>query len=173
MHFIHTIALLLASTSLTLADVNSTGRICRALARALPTSVFQPSDPEYKAEQARYWNIGLSADVPRCIVLPSTASAVSTAIKILRTDDNVDFAVKSGGHDPNPGHSAIDGGVLIALSHLNGTTYNATENVAYVRPGGTWSDVLHALQPYNVAVVGGRLGEHIVSRSWTRMWTDK
>jgi FAD/FMN-containing dehydrogenase len=37
-------------------------------------------------------------------------------------------------------------------------TYDATTGTARVGGGNRWSAVLEALQPYNVTVVGGRIG---------------
>jgi hypothetical protein len=78
--------------------------------------------------------------------------------------------VKSGGHDPNPNHSAINGGVLIALSQLNGTALDAKKGVAYVKPGGTWSTAVRALKPNNVTVVGGRLGTYNLRKLIRKYW---
>lgn len=133
---------------------------CSALNAALPDRVTYPGQSAYETEMQNYWNEGLKSDTPNCIVQPESAQEVSTAITLIGQPDyqGVPFTVKSGGHDPNPGHSAIDNGVIIALSQLNGTTYDAANNVAYVKPGGRWSDVIGALDPYDVTVVGGRLG---------------
>ncbi|KAK8127717.1 hypothetical protein PG984_008825 [Apiospora sp. TS-2023a] len=38
------------------------------------------------------------------------------------------------GHDPNPGHASVDGGVLVALRHMKGAQYDAEKGVAYVKP---------------------------------------
>lgn len=134
---------------------------CSALNAALPDRVTYPGQSAYNTEMQNYWNEGLKSDTPNCIVQPESAQEVSTAITLIGQPQyqGVPFAVKSGGHDPNPGHAAIDSGVIIALSQLNGTTYDAANNVAYVKPGGRWSDVIEALDPYDVTVVGGRLGE--------------
>lgn len=134
---------------------------CSALNAALPDRVTYAGQTAYETEMQNYWSGGLKDDTPNCIVQPESAQEVSTAITLLGQSQyqGVPFTVKSGGHDPNPGHSAINSGVIIALSQLNGTTYDEANNVAYVKPGGHWSDVMEALDPYNVTVVGGRLGE--------------
>jgi hypothetical protein len=143
------------------AITNATTTVCNALSAALPNNVvFQTgiSAARYKTENANYWNVGLSELKPACIVMPSDVQMVSKAVAILSSNKDVKFSIKSGGHDPNPGQSSIDGGVLIALSQINGTTYDEEKKVAYVKPGGTWSNVIEPLEKYNVTVLGGRLG---------------
>jgi FAD/FMN-containing dehydrogenase len=92
---------------------------------------------------------------------------VSQVVSTLLKYPDVTFAVKSGGHNPNVGWSSVDGAVLISLNqYLGNTTFNADENTADVGPGARWEDVIGALEPYNVAVVSGRLGKfHTRSKS--------
>lgn len=70
----------------------------------------------------------------------------------------VKFAIRSGGHSPNPGWSAIgDAGILIDLAALNTTTINTDRTVASVGSGARWGSVVAALDPYNVTVLAGRI----------------
>ncbi|KAK7997294.1 hypothetical protein PG989_005334 [Apiospora arundinis] len=138
---------------------------CKDIHAALLSSCPQqktyfPRDAAYWAELNHYWSKSLADLRPACVVQPATASHVGTVIRVLshRNHTSVRFAVKSGGHDPNPGHASVDGGVLIALRHMEGTRYDAEKGVAYVKPGGEWNDVIGALEPHGVTVVGGRLG---------------
>lgn len=71
------------------------------------------------------------------------------------------FAMKSGGHNPNRGFSSTDGGVLISFSNLASTTYNSESQTADLGPGGRWVEVTQALEPYGVTVVGGRVGKRM------------
>jgi hypothetical protein len=66
--------------------------------------------------------------------------------------------VKSGGHDPDPGHASIQDGILLALSQLKGVRNGPAKQLAYVKPGGTWASVVGPLDQAGVTVVGGRLG---------------
>ncbi|KAK8028258.1 hypothetical protein PG991_005314 [Apiospora marii] len=124
-----------------------------------PDDVF-PGDAAYWAELSHYWSKSLAELRPACVVQPATAAQVAAVVRVLNYGNHtsVRFAVKSGGHDPNAGHASVDGGVLVALRHMKGVRYDAGEGVAYVKPGGTWNDVIGALEPYGVTVVGGRLG---------------
>jgi FAD/FMN-containing dehydrogenase len=71
---------------------------------------------------------------------------------------NVPFAVRSGGHSPNPGASSIGSqGVLIDLQLLNGVSLSDDGMIASVGPGSRWGDVMTALDSREAVVVGGRL----------------
>jgi FAD/FMN-containing dehydrogenase len=63
--------------------------------------------------------------------------------------------IKSGGHASNPGFSSTTG-VHISMARFNGTTFDRKSMTATVGTGQVWEDVLTALQPHNVSVVGGR-----------------
>lgn len=115
-------------------------------------------DSQYSSEQDNYWNAGLCDNSPACIVMPTDTAEVVEAVSVLKQYPDAYYAVKSGGHDPNPHHSAIDGGVLISLFLLAGAKYDAEAHKCYVKPGGRWSDVISDLQPSGYAVIGGRLG---------------
>jgi hypothetical protein len=131
---------------------------CNEIKAALPGQVHVAKDPVYTKENKAYYNAGLAELMPRCITMPSSAQDVSKIVKILNKHAGVRFAVKSGGHDPNPGHSSVKDGVLIAMRNVAGTTYNKEKGVAYIKPGGHWSDALNPLAKDKVAVVSGRLG---------------
>ncbi|KAK8042528.1 hypothetical protein PG994_013011 [Apiospora phragmitis] len=138
---------------------------CRDIHTALLPSqrTYFPGDAAYWAELNHYWSKSLADLRPACVVHPVTAAQVAAVVRVLNGNGNknhtsVRFAVKSGGHDPNPGHASVDGGVLVALRHLEGVRYDAEKGVAYVKPGGEWNDVIGALEPHGVTVVGGRLG---------------
>jgi FAD/FMN-containing dehydrogenase len=63
--------------------------------------------------------------------------------------------IKSGGHASNPGYSSTTG-VQISMARFNTTVFNRASMTATVGSGLLWEQVLGALQPYNVSVVGGR-----------------
>ncbi|KAK7908652.1 fad linked oxidase-like protein [Apiospora marii] len=89
---------------------------------------------------------------PYCIIQPASAADVAKALKIFGHFD-INFAVRSGGHSPKPGASSIDArGILLDLQHMN-----ADKSIASLGAGGRWGDVLEALTPQGVDVVGGRI----------------
>jgi FAD/FMN-containing dehydrogenase len=98
-----------------------------------------------------------SALLPGCILVPSSATEVSLIVETLHKN-NEKFAIKSGGHNPNQNFSSVAGGLLINLKSLNEITYDPASSTARVGPGNRWTAVVEALEPYNVTVVGGRIG---------------
>jgi FAD/FMN-containing dehydrogenase len=140
----------------------ATSKACAAIKTELGAAkLLGPKDSGYKKENKDYWNFGLVALGPACIAMPKTAQDVSKIVNILNKSPSVEFAVKSGGHDPNVGHSSTKDGVLIAMRNVFGTEYDRARNVAYVKPGGHWSDVIVPLAKQGVTVVSGRLGMFI------------
>ncbi|KAM6493673.1 FAD-binding domain containing protein [Amanita muscaria] len=71
-----------------------------------------------------------------CVVEPATSQDVSATLKILGSK-KAKFAIKSGGHSPNPGFSSTVG-VLISLNRFS------------------TDDVYSALAPHKVSVLGAR-----------------
>lgn len=133
------------------------------LAAALPAGrVCFPGDGAYRAEVRSYWSSALHDLRPACVVFPESAGDVSAAVRLLRRHPGVAFAVKSGGHDPNPGGGASvggGGGVLVSLARMAGAAYVEEDRCALVRPGGRWIRVVEDLEPHGVTVLGGRLGK--------------
>ncbi|KAK8063020.1 hypothetical protein PG997_015117 [Apiospora hydei] len=94
---------------------------------------------------------------PHCIVTPTSAHAVSVTIKAL-SFFQVKFAVRSGGHSPNPGFSSVDdGGVLLDLSKLDRMTLSEDKTILSVGPGQRWGKVYSFLDTYGLSVIGGRI----------------
>ncbi len=90
-------------------------------------------------------------------MFPSSPEDVSKVLKIMNFFQTK-FAVRSGGHSPNPGWSSIENpGVLVDLQKLNQVTVSADHKIASLGPGGRWGDVFAALDPYGVSVIGGRI----------------
>lgn len=137
----------------------ATEKACEKLDTALPGLVSHPLTLDYDAETKSYWSTALWELKPSCLVLPRSAEDVAAAVRVLKGFPDVQFAVKSGGHDPNPRHASVRGGVLISMKDLTGTTYDEDKGLAYVKPGGEWNDVVGALEPYGVTALGGRLGK--------------
>ncbi|SPO03123.1 related to 6-hydroxy-d-nicotine oxidase [Cephalotrichum gorgonifer] len=152
-----TTALLAASA--TLAVSTSTEAACDEIAAATPERVWSNRlSRTYYSEVNSYWSTTLRDAKPACLVLPQSAEEVAAAVRILNKYPDVQFAVKSGGHTPNERHSSVRDGVLISTRDLSGVTYDEETQIATVRPGGEWNDVIGPLDEQGVTVVGGRLG---------------
>ena len=67
------------------------------------------------------------------------------------------FAVRSGGHSPNPGWSSIQDGILISLEKLNTVSLSKDRTFASVGPGARWGEVFATLDAQQAVVVGTRL----------------
>jgi FAD/FMN-containing dehydrogenase len=154
--------LFLSVTSIYATEVTSKSsnvqQACSSIKTASSQKLFYPQDNAYGLENTDYYNIGLAELKPACIFQPTTAEEVSAAVKILNNFRDVPFAVKSGGHDPNPGHSSVKDGVLIALSKMDFVHYDKSLRTAQFGPGGHWNTLLTPLDKQGVTVVGGRLG---------------
>lgn len=117
-------------------------------------------DPLYTSTNTDYWNEGNSKNRAACAFFPGSADEVSYAVKVLNNYTSVQYALKSGGHNPNFGFSSVDQGILIAFRpNLASTTISADGQSANVGPGSRWDEALTVLDQSGKAIVGGRLGE--------------
>jgi hypothetical protein len=66
------------------------------------------------------------------------------------------FAVRSGGHSPNPGWASIEEALLIDLGNLNQIHVSADNKIASIGPRATWNDAVTYLDPFNVTLLAGR-----------------
>jgi FAD/FMN-containing dehydrogenase len=80
---------------------------------------------------------------------------VALALKIV-TQFQVQFAIRSGGHNANPGFGSVEAGILIDLSSLNGIILSPNHKVVSVGPGAKWDNVYEELEKHELTVVGGR-----------------
>jgi hypothetical protein len=135
----------------------ATSNACAAISKAIPGMVHLQGSKAYKDESTNYWSQAMKDTKPACIAMPMTSEEVSAVIKILHAQPTVKFAIKSGGHSPNTDFAAVQDGVLLSLANMKGATYNSKKDLAYVKPGGKWKNVIGDLAPYNKTVVGGRL----------------
>jgi FAD/FMN-containing dehydrogenase len=156
------LALIWGALSTAAAPTQATTQACTEIKNALPGKVLTPGllALEYEHETQQYWSTTLRSVDPACIVQPVSAEDVAVVVKILNKHPTVNFATRSGGHDPNVGHATVQDGVLITMTDMAGATYDATKQVAYVKPGGEWNDVVGDLEPSGVTITGGRLGKH-------------
>jgi FAD/FMN-containing dehydrogenase len=112
---------------------------------------------DYTTAQTEYWSTGCGALMPSCIFEPETTEEVVAIVRALHeTDEN--FAVKSGGHNPNNYFASIDGGPLISTKRLNEIILNQIDETVRVGPGNRWDDISAALDGTGYTAVGGRLG---------------
>lgn len=149
---------------------NDTMAVCQRLASQYPDIVaFDPLldaanqtpalDAAYEETNTVYWNAQNSEYRAACALLPENADQVSSAVRLLNDYPSVKFALKSGGHNPAPGFSATDGGVLISFEpNLNSTVRTDDGKHFIVGAGARWSSVYETASETNQILVGGRLG---------------
>ncbi|KAI4865259.1 FAD-binding domain-containing protein [Hypoxylon rubiginosum] len=101
------------------------------------------------------WSLSCVAE-PYCIFLPRNADDVAKAIKII-SYFQVRFAIRSGGHSPNPGWSSVGPqGILLDLQNLNDVSLSGDKRVASTGPGARWGSVVAELGAQNATVVAAR-----------------
>ncbi|KAK6863755.1 hypothetical protein PG995_000283 [Apiospora arundinis] len=134
---------------------------CDALINAgLSHAVHLPSSSLYPSlVRGSYWPDTQRA--PWCFVVPSSTVEVSQALTAIQSagDGAGDWyvAVRSGGHGTRRSNS-LEQGVIVDLSHLNATTYDAATKTASIGPGARWGEVYASLEEHGVSVTGGREG---------------
>ena len=80
-------------------------------------------------------------------------------LKII-TFSHVKFAVRSGGHNPNPGWGSIgSNGLLVDLYQLNTLVLSQDRSILAVGPGNRWMDVYQYLNSTGLSAVGARVPE--------------
>ncbi|KAL8692584.1 MAG: hypothetical protein Q9224_003926, partial [Gallowayella concinna] len=94
-----------------------------------------------------------------CILAPRNTKEVSLILKIV-TFTHAKFAVRGGGHNPNPGWASIGStGLLIDLYLLNTLELSRDKRTISVGSGNRWSDVYRYLNGTGVSAAGGRVPE--------------
>ncbi|KAK1955991.1 FAD-binding domain-containing protein [Colletotrichum sublineola] len=144
------------------AVVVSTGpTTCEVLKTQFPGRVISSNDAaSYASAQSSYYSGQERNMKPNCIFMPTTAAEVSEFVKTMipRQASDARFAIRGGGHTLWSGAANIDGGVTVDMRLINQTVLSADKKVASLGAGGRWHDVYHQLTPYNVTVMGGRIG---------------
>ncbi|KAI1277128.1 hypothetical protein F5Y07DRAFT_113986 [Xylaria sp. FL0933] len=143
--------LLLLPATLSRADT------CSTIAANTNIDVAYPLDLDYISEQSKYWSTSCSALKPTCILFPTSAAEVSTIIQTIN-EGNENFAIKSGGHNPNDHFSSVAGGPLISTARLDEAALDANTGVLRMGPGNRLDDIADKLQGSGWTFVGGRIG---------------
>ncbi|KAH8109499.1 FAD-binding domain-containing protein [Phellopilus nigrolimitatus] len=135
--------------------VSAANKACQSLEKTFPQLVSFPGSEQF-ADDVEHWTVS-SEQNATCSIEPRSASDVSTIMQLIgRTDIRAPFAVKSGGHAYNFGHSSTPG-VQISLSRLNDLVYDEAQGTVTIGMGLTWDQVYERLEPLGVMVAGGRI----------------
>ena len=128
----------------------------------LEGKVWKQGNLAYDSSIASYWSAQEEKLYPSCVIIPTNSEDVSIVVKALASanllaNDQLQFAVRSGGHDPAPGSANINRGVTIDLSKINEVVVNANETITSIGPGATWGKVYSYLDAIGLSVSGGRV----------------
>jgi FAD binding domain/Berberine and berberine like len=116
--------------------------------------IVLPRDQEYDAARA-VWN-GMIDRRPAIVLRPTTAADVSTALGFAR-EQELDIAVKSGGHSI-PGLSTCDDGAVIDLSRMRGVEVDPHRRVARVNGGSLLGELDEQAQSFGLVCPVGVVG---------------
>lgn len=130
---------------------------CSTLKATSNIDVTDPLDLSYITEQADYWSTSCSSMLPSCIIFPKDADEVAAVVKILNNNAE-NFAIKSGGHNPNNGWSSVQGGPLISTQQMKQVILDQETGIARVGPGQRLDSISAELQGTGWTFVGGRIG---------------
>ena len=76
---------------------------------------------------------------------------------IISTSLDTKFAIRSGGHNPNPRFAGVGNeGILIDMSNMTEVTLSEDRSIVSLGPGSRFGDVANALNTEGIAVHGGR-----------------
>lgn len=121
------------------------------LQRRMRGDLLTPGAPSYDAAR-RLANRRFDVH-PALIARCHSAQDVAYAVDFAR-EYNLEIAVRSGGHSV-PGHSAVNGGMMIDLSQLRQISVDPVRRTAHVGPGTTNGELVHALTKYGFATTTG------------------
>ncbi|KAH7380511.1 FAD binding domain-containing protein [Phaeosphaeria sp. MPI-PUGE-AT-0046c] len=129
----------------------------RDLIKDTDAEIVTSTEKEAYAASVRRWSRAAEKPAGACLV-PKSADTISLALKYA-SEQNIDIAVKGGGHS-TAGASSTDGGLLIDLNiHMRTTSVDAEKKIVRVGGGAIWGDVDAALEPHGLATVGGTVAD--------------
>jgi FAD/FMN-containing dehydrogenase len=121
---------------------------------SLTGDVLEPGDRDY--EGARHcFNLLIDrrpAAIARCVDADDVAAALAFA-----QDNDLEVAVRGGGHNP-AGHCAVDDGLVIDLTRMRVVEVDPDGCLAISGGGATWSDFDAATQAHGLVTPGGVVG---------------
>ncbi|KAJ5436959.1 FAD-binding type 2 [Penicillium cf. griseofulvum] len=128
---------------------------CASLSFVFGPKVSAQNSDGYNTFTSSFWSVQQEEVLPRCVFRPTKNFEVSTAVLLARLT-GCEFAVRSGGHAAFTGASSAPGGISIWFKDMKAVTLNEDKTVASIGPGNNWLTTYSALEPYGLAVVGGR-----------------
>lgn len=117
--------------------------------------VLTPTKSTYDEAKQKNWSTACWLPAA-CIVKLINTVEVALALKIVAVMQ-CKFAIRSAGHNSNPGCSSIgESGILLDLGLLKGIVLSKDQEIASIGPAATWDEVYEELEKHSLTVVGGR-----------------
>ncbi|KAF2106971.1 hypothetical protein BDV96DRAFT_558550 [Lophiotrema nucula] len=140
------------------------GAGCAPLAARFPEITALDASEAYERSTKSYWSAIASEAQPACVIVPRSAIELGEVIRyIAELPGHVEVAIKSGGHTAWSSWKTANGGVLIDLREFEGVIIDRESSTVSIGAGDKWGDVYLALEPYGLAVAGGRVAHVGVS----------
>ncbi|KAJ6190234.1 hypothetical protein N7519_000255 [Penicillium mononematosum] len=140
-------------------ETRSTDKACAAACASLSflfgSKVSDQETTGYNNFTSSFWSVQQEEVQPHCVFRPTKNTEVSTAVLLSRLT-GCEFAARSGGHAAFTGASSAPGGISIWFKDMSAVTLNPDKTVASIEPGNNWLTTYAALEPYGLAVIGGR-----------------
>ncbi|WP_053204616.1 FAD-binding oxidoreductase [Jiangella muralis] len=125
-----------------------------ALRTRFTGQVVAPGDDGYDGARALFY--GGHDPRPVVVIRPADAGEVAAVITLAR-ETGLELSVRCGGHSP-VGHSVVDGGIVLDLTHLRAIAIDVEERTVWAQAGLTAGDVTRAVAEHGLAVGFGDTG---------------
>ena len=145
------------SARATSAKTRKASLACQVLKYVFPSNYVDESRNKTAYTEAIEYNWSSNCDLPAaCVITPENPVQVALALKVV-TLTGSRFAVRSGGHNANPGFGSVDGsGVLFDIKKLRTLKMSGDKKVLTTGAGNQWADVHTYADKYEKSVTGGR-----------------
>ena len=118
---------------------------------SLKGRLVQPHDPDFDEARAIY--NAMIDKRPALIAQCSDVADVIAGVNFAR-DNNIDLAIRGGGHN-GPGLGTVEGGLVLDLAPMNGIRVDPIARTVRVEGGCTWNEVDHATHAFGLATPSG------------------
>ena len=125
-----------------------------ALREQVRGKIITPEDADYDA--ARAVHNGMIDKRPAAVVRVSQVADVIAVVNFAR-DNNIDLAIRGGGHSA-PGFGTWDDALVIDFVNRTGVRVDPAAQTARAEAGATWGDFNHATHAFGLATTGGIVG---------------
>jgi FAD/FMN-containing dehydrogenase len=129
--------------------------LIESFAHGLLGPLIRPGDDGYEDSRRRF--NGMYDRRPAMIAQCVSTSDVIRAVRFAREHDLL-VAVRAGGHS-TPGHSSVDGGLVIDVSRMKGIRVDPENRTVRAEAGITMGELDHETQAFGLAVTGGEVSD--------------